>query len=590
MYQKKHKKISWEKILKILFLAVIITLSSVYVTITVVFSSMKNEFDVFFNGFDVESSLIEEKYVDVDFLEERAEQFEDLLGTYHIPHDMTGEGWDYYPPVGVCWQYSKARFYNNSELLDTFDPLDRHSPYNDKDNMTFCGDRGHTALYEGVYCAGEAFRYAWAKRNGDKGTMNAARQRILKIMKAYDLLSNVSSRSAFVRYAVPNTTKAKQKFPGHWESEDHYVVEYKGYKWSLSRHLSRDVSIGIMFGLSMSYYFVEDAEIRSIAGRIIDKTVQYWHDCNWRIVDTDGAQHTSGDFVAARPMVDGASQLTFLQMGKMVNPDKWGPVYEHSARDRGLANTIGRSLRMGVDLAPKVYDAYYGCNFIYNNAPTLILLEKDPLLRKKYIENWLNVMHDFAKLHRNANFDVVWLLCHSEIQEDKYETPTITLDQDDLEIWKKANIQKPQDKEYIKNFCVRDIKDCLTRYAIRRYPNRNYYWATAPGTFPNKYQQKIVIDGDAMPYPEYDYWQPDTNMGEFIKTVLTGAGREIDEENILKNYLPTNMRKTEDIMWQRRSFTVKTTERIPTEPGTFQAPAGPEYLAVYWMAKYLELF
>lgn len=588
MYQKKGTFLSIGKIFKILFVASIILISGFYVVLTMALGSLNDEFDLFFNGFEVEDSLVEEEHVKYDLLDLRAEQFERLLGTYHIPEDMTGEGWDYYPPVSVCFHYSNpdVKFYNNSQLLATFDPLDLSSPYNNKDNMTYCGDRGHTALYEGVYTAGEAFRYAIGKRNNDNTMMNAAKERILKIVRAYDLISNVSKKSAFVRYAVPNTTKAMEKFPGHWGTSDHYVVEYRGYKWSLSRHLSRDVTIGILFGLSMSYYFVDDPQIRTIAGRIIDKTVQYFHDSNWRIVDTDGSQNPSGDFVSARPMWEGSHVLTFLQMGKMVNPEKWGPVYHHYVYDRGLVATLSKSSELGVSLTPMIFGGYYGCNFLYNNAPTLILMETDPVLREIYIKNWLNVLHDFTKLHRNANFDMVYLLCHSEILEgdEKYSTPDIILNDYDLEIWKEANIENPTDKEYIKNFCVRDIKDALMRYAIRRYPNRDYYWSTTPGTFPNIHQRPIPN----FKYPDYDYYNP-SDAGT-MSIVLGLTGDSIEQNDLLNNALPADMRRTEDIMWQRRSFTVGTTERLTDNPGSFQAPAGPEYLAVYWMAKYLELF
>lgn len=589
MYQKKDSKFSWEKLFKVLFLIATVGISLLYVTATVVISNFSNDFDIFFNGFDVDSTLVEEKYVDYALLEQRALQFEHLLGDYHIPSDMTGEGWDYYPPVSICWSYSNpdVKFYNNSQLLATFDPLDPSSPYNDKDNLTFCGDRGHTALYEGVYTAGEAFRWAWAKRHNDVKTMNAARDRLWKLVKAYELISNVSAKSALLRYAVPNTTLAYEKFPGHWDTTDHDVIEYRGFKWSLSRHLSRDVSIGIMFALSMVHYLVDDVELKRITGDVIDKTVQYWYDCNWRISDSDGAQHTSADFQGTRPfMFDGAHILTFLQMAKMVNPEKWGAIYYHYAYDRGCAASIGRTMRMGADLAPKIFDAYYGCNFLYNNAPTLILLETDPVLREIYVRDWLNVLHDFTKLHRNANFDVVWLLCHTDIQTDIYATPQITLNDYDLEIWKDANILKPTDLDYIQNFCVRDIKDCLMRYAIRRFPNRNYYWATTPGTFPNEHQQPIPN----FKYPNYDYWEPSGFSTEFITSMLLGAGRTVQDDGLLNASLPVDLRKDEDIMWQRSPFSVSTTERLTTRPGTSQVPAGPEYLSVYWMAKYLELF
>jgi len=591
LYQKKASKFSWERAFKACIIILIVCGLGFYIWLDGTFRNAKNEFDLFFNGFDVESSLIDEAHINYTLLELRAQQIEQLIGLYHIPFNLTGEGWDYYPPISVSWSYTTARFYNNSQLLATFDPLNESSPYNDRNNLTYTGDRGHTALYEGVYTAGEAFRYAWAKRHNDTANMNAAITRIWKLVKGYDLLSNVTQQSAFIRYAIPDTPRARQLFPGFWETEDHDVVEYREFNWSVSRHLSRDVSIGIMFALSMVYALVNDSALRATVGRIIDKSIQYWYDCNWRLIDTDGTQHESGDFIGFRPVVDGAIILSFLQIGKLVNPAKWGPIYYHYVYDRGLINTIGRSMRMGIDLSPKIFDGYYGCNFIYNNAPSLIFLETDPTLREIYIRNWLNVIHDFTKFHRNANFDVIWLLCHTAIQTDLYATPTITLHDYDLDIWRDSKyLADPTNKTYIQNFCVRDIKDSLMRYAVRRYPNRNYYFSTTPGTFPNQHQQKINLSGYIVPYPNYTYWQATTALGSLIQNVLSIFGREIEDPGILNNSLPVDMRKAEDIMWQRRSFTVRSTEQISAAPGTFQVPMGPEYLSVYWISKYLELF
>jgi len=336
---------------------------------------------------------------------------------------------------------------------------------------------------------------------------------------------------------------------------------------------------------------VNDSALRATTGRIIEKSVQYWYDCNWHIIDTDGVQHESGDFVGFRPFIDGANILTFLQMGKMVNPEKWGPIYDHHVYDKGLVETIGRSMRMGIDLSPKIFSGYYGCNFVYNNALTLIFLEQDPVLREKYIRLWLNVIHDFTKFHRNANFDVVWLLCHTDIQDNLYDTPTITLQYYDLDIWSQSkHLSEPMNKTYIEDFCVRDIKDGLMRYAVRRYPNRDYYWATAPGTFPNQHQQRINLSGYIVPYPAYDYWTPTTDIGDVIQNIFALIGDEPSDAGIFNNSLPVDMRKAEDIMWQRNPFTRETTERLTSNPGTFQVPMGPEYLSVYWVAKYLELF
>jgi hypothetical protein len=604
LYQRKDKKFQRERVFKAIFLIAVVITGGLISYILWFFGNLKNEFDLFFNGFDVESSLIDETHINYTLLDLRAQQIEDLIGKYHIPFNITGEGWDYYPPVSVRWSYTSAKFYNNTELLATFDPQNTSSPYTDYDNMTYAGDRAHTALYEGVYTMGEAFRYAWAKRNNNIGNMTAAEERILKIVKSYELLSYVSDKSVFVRYAVPNTTLAYQKFPGHWNpvpvpgqeytpTNDHYITEYKGFKWSLSRHLSRDVSIGIMLGLSMTYALVDNATIREIAGRVIDRSVQYWYDSNWRIIDTDGTTEISGDFISARPFLEGGTILTFLQMGKMVNPEKWGSVYSHYAYDRGFAMSIGRSLRFGMDLSLKIFTGYYGCNFLFNNAPTLIFLERDPILKELYIRNWLNVLHDFTKLHRNANFDAVYLLCHAVVNLDNlYEAPTNngSLQDYDMEIWKNANIKNPTDKAYVKEFMVRDIKDALMRYALFKYPNRDYWYATAPGTYPNVHQQQIDLDvGYPLPIPNYEFWKPDSDTLDMINNTMSLIGEGFGDTKLFNNSLPANMRHAEDIMWQRESFSLNT-ERLTNNPGSFQVPMGPEYLSVYWLAKYLELF
>jgi len=587
LYQRKDKRFTWFRFFKIFFLAFVCISIGIYISLSSLFLSMRNDFSLFFDGFNVESSLIEDQYINTTFLELRAQQFEELIGKYHIPENMTGEGWDVLPPVSVYWNWSNKSwiYWNNTQLLNAFDPLNESDPHNDKNNMTYSGDVAHTALYEGVYTAGEAFRYAIAKRNNDKTEMAAAKARITKLVSAYELLSEVSGMGAWPRYAVPDTPIARKYFPAsYFTTEDHYNVTYRGFKWTLARHISRDVYCGCLLGLAMVYALVDDPQIRIKVGDIIDKTVQFFYDCNWRIVDVDGTQHTSADLISARPMIDGSWLVYYLQMAKMVDEEKWGPIYDKYVYDRGIAYKIGRSMRMGIDLSPKIYDAYYGCNFIYYSALVSIFLCEDSVLKHLYIKNWLNVIHDFTKLHRNAFFDAIWLLCHSESGDNIYDTPTIKLNDYDLEIWKNANIKKPDDKDYIIEFCKRDIRDALMRYAERKYPSRDYYFATAPGTFPNVHQRPIPY----AKYPSYGYWKDEPPSAEVIKGVLGNvAMRDVEDSGLYNNSLPSDMRKAEDIMWQRSSFSRDTTERLTSTPGRFQVPAGPEYLSVYYIAKYL---
>lgn len=587
MYQKKGRKFTWARFFKALFVIVVIIIGAGYYMISTTLSGSNEEVDLFFNGFVVEPSLM--KDINYTLLELRAQQFEELIGKYHIPRNMTGEGWDVLAPSSVSWSWSDPNwiYYNNSQLLTAFDPLNETDPHNDRNNMTYTGDTGHTALYEGVYTAGEAFRYAVAKRNNDATEMSDSLDRITELIEAYKLLSEVSGMGAWCRYAVPDTPNAHKYFPaGYFTTEDHFNVTYKGLTWVLSRQISRDVYCGVMLGMAMIYALVDDDEIREDVGDIIETTVQWLYDCNWRIVDVDGTQHVSADMIGARPMIDGQFLLYYLQMAMLVNPKKWEPIYYHYAYDHGVAQNMGKSMRAGFDLSSKIYDGYYGCNFVYYSAIVTIFLCQDETLREIYIKEWLNVLHNFCKLHRNALFDVVWLLCHTEMQDDIYDIPEITLDDDDTEIWKESTLKKPEDLDYIKKFCVRDIKDCLMRYAIRKYPSRNYYFATTPGTFPNIHQQPIP---NAL-YPNYELYEETSDTSELINQVLESVGgRDITDPGLFNNSLPVDMRHAEDICWQRRSFCIEDTEDLTKTPGSFQTPAGPEYLTIYWIAKYLDI-
>ncbi len=597
MYQRKDKKFKWELFFKTTLVLAIAIGCAAYYIINQTLVGSRDDFALFFDGFDVEPSLIDEENINYTLIDQRAQQFEELLGKYHIPRNMTGEklwdmpwgkSYDVLPPTSVLWDWANDSwvYWNNTELLAAFDPLDENDPHNNRTEMTYSGDMGHTSLYEGIYLAGEAFRYAVAKRNHNGTEKFAALDRIKELVVAYKILSEVSGMGAWCRYAIPDTPEAHRWFGnGFFTTADNFNVTYKDITWTIARHISRDVYCGVTLGLTMVYALVDDEDVREVVGDIIDTTVQWLYDCNWRIVDVDGTQHVSADMISSRPLIDGSWLIYYLQMGKLVNEKKWGPIYKNYVYDRGVAENLGRSMRMGIDLAPKVYDAYYGCNFIYYSSLCSIFLCDDEELREIYTYDWLNVMHDFCKLHRNGFFDAVWLLCHTKMQDDIYDKPEIELTKQDLKIWKNANIKKPDDLDYIQEFCVRDIKDCLQRYAERKYPNRNYYYATKPDTFPNEHQQEIPYAD----YPKYDYWEPKTSLVDLITDVLTGAGREVTDPGLFDNALPVDIRPAEDMMFQRRSFCVEDTESLQTNPGNFEVTGGPEYLAMYWIAKYLDI-
>lgn len=549
--------------------------------------------DHFSNGFDVISTLIPEDRIDSSYLNTIALNFEKLMDLYHIPRNLTGNNW-VYPPASVYFNYSMItggsdwKFFNSSHLINNIDIFDLSRDYNDLDIMTYTrNDLDHTSGYAGVYVAAEAFRYAVAKREHNKAEKIASLERLNEMVDAYEILSEVAGNYTWPRYAIPDTPLARKRFTNDYFENPEHVVEYRGYNWTLVGHKSRDLTCLHLLAMSMVYNLVDDANIKRRTGNIIDRTVHYLYESNWRVLDVDGVQHTSAaDLMGTRYLPSSMFILTFLKMASIVNPTRWQSIYQHYAYDRGFIKALEKEKRAGLGYAGShVFGAYYALNFPYNNVPTLIWLEQDPQLKQMYIDLLLDPNHNFAKFHRNANFDVIYLLCHSTPNfNDLTEIPELTpseINEDD-QVW-------GQVRDTIKDplaFVKWDIKDCLWRYAKKKYPNRNYPIDVI--NFPNNHHNPI--DGDLSYYPKIGYWQGEgINLEDYLYDLIEGRTPSGRPTYLLNNSMPVDMRKGEEIMWQRRSFDIRSVnDQNPSNPGWEQMYA-VDFLYIYWVARYLNI-
>jgi len=593
MFQKKRSKLKGENIAKIIVAIIAVGGTSFIGFLSLFLYNNNLNVEHFVNGFDVQ--LTPESVIDYDYLYDIVNKSEKLIGLYHIPKNLTGNNWTL-PPIGVSFNYElinqnltffNSSFFNNSQLLNEFDPLDLNSPYNNKSIMVYGGDTDHVSLYSGVYVAGEAFRYAVAKRENNRDEVEATLERLRDLVLAYEILSEVAGNFTWPRYAVPNTPLAREKFPGYGftASKDRHIVEYRGFNWSLIGHKSRDVTCGQLFAMSMVYNLVDDPDLKERTGRIIDRTVSYLYDSNWRIFDVTGKQHTTAsELMNMRPHPSSLFVLSFLKMAAIVNPDKWQPIYLHYAYDRGFAKNLGKDDRVGLGYpSSNVAGSYYSMNFIYNDVPTLIWLEKDdPVLKQIYLDNLLDSAQNFAKFHRNGMFDAVYLLCHSTPDFDNLsKVPTLLKNDinDDDQIWGKVRDKIADPLEFIKS----DIKDCLWRSVNRKYPYRTYY--NDVFNFPNQHQTPIPN----VPYPKVAYWEG-TSFDLIGSIEDTFGGKESpSERNLLNNSMPVDMRKTESMMWQRKSYGVKNVNYVRGDQRYGWTQLVPDILVVYWLARYLNI-
>lgn len=556
--------------------------------------------DHFVNGFEVQSSLIPESAIDYNEMYDIIQRMEQLVGRFNTPRNLAGNNWPLVP-LQVNFDYTKIpnhlkfynkSFFNNTQLLNEFDPLDPHSPYNDYDIMFFGGDTAHVSLYTGLYVAGEAFRYAVAKREGDIAEITASLVRLRDLVDAYEILSEVGGNDTWPRYAVPITDLAKEKFPGYGfeATKDRNIVEYRGYNWSCVNHKSRDVTIGQMFAMSMIYNLVDDPDIRSRTGVIIDRTVSYLYESNWRIFDIDGQQHTTAsELMSGRPSPSSLFVLTYLKMAERVNPDKWRPIYHHYAYDRGLAKALGKSDRAGFGYpSSNVGGAYYPLNFLYNSAPTLIWLEEDLDLKQIYRENLLDPAQNFVKFHRNGMFDVTYLLSHSYPYFDEMTKKPFLVEgyiNDEDMVWGQVRDKINDPLEFVKS----DIRDCVWRAVSRGYPHRNYYndifsfgdYVANPHQTP--------IDNNPSYYPEVAYWEGEgTDLMGALEDMLEGKTLGPAQKTLTSNSMPYDLRERQDCIWQRKSYGIEDLSNARTSQVGWSQLV-PDILYVYWVARYLEI-
>ncbi len=592
MLQKKRSKFKGENIAKIIVAIIAIGGTSFYGFISVFLLNNNLNVEYFVNGFDVQ--LAPESVIDYDYIYNIINKSEELVGIYHIPKNLTGNNWTL-PPLGVTFNYAlinenltffNSSFYNNSQILATFDPLNTSSPYNDFNIMNYGSDTAHVSLYSGLYVAGEAFRYAVAKRENNNAEVEATLERLRDLVLAYEILSEVAGNFTWPRYAVPDTPLAREKFPGYGfeASKDRYIREYKGYNWSLIMHKSRDVTCGQLFAMSMIYNLVDDPDLKERTGRIIDRTVSYFYDSNWRILDVNGKIHTvAAELMSGRPVPSSLFVLSFLKMAAIVNPEKWQSIYLHYAYDRGFAKALGKSDRAGIGFpSSNVAGPYYPLNFIYNDIPILIWLEEDPVLKQMYLDNLLDPAQNFVKFHRNGEFDAVYLLCHSTPNFDNLRDVPTLLESDinnDDQIWGRVRDRIQNPFEFIKS----DIKDCLWRSMNRKYPYRTYY--NDVFNFPNQHQTPIP----GVPYPKIGYWEGTSfDLVESIEDLLEGK-EPSSEKNLLNNSCPVDMRKTESMMWQRKSYGINNVNYIRGDQRYGWTQLVPDILVVYWIARYLNI-
>src|SRR5437870_7997703 len=197
-------------------------------------------------------------------------------------------------------------------VLDpVFASSDPASPvYSEVRGYTRAGD---SAIWTGHYLAAEAFRYQ-VTRSSD-ALANARRA-----LEGIHSLLDVTGSDVLARCLIPVNSPYAAGIQQEEAGNGIFYNTLGGQPYFWIGNTSRDQYSGVVFGLSVAYDMIDDANMRSLIRQDLTRILIYLLVHNWNVVMPDGKVSTT---FALRP----DQQLSFLQAGRNVNPEIFGVIY-----------------------------------------------------------------------------------------------------------------------------------------------------------------------------------------------------------------------------------------------------------------------
>jgi hypothetical protein len=150
-----------------------------------------------------------------------------------------------------------------------------------------------------------------------------------------------------------------------------------------------------MFGLSAAYDLIDDAGMRDFIRSDVTRILNYLLLRNWNVVMPERTISTT--FIL-RP----DQRLSFLQVGRKIRPERFGPAYS-SSRATHSSSVVIPILYDNID----DHNHYFKFNLNYINLYDLIRLEEDSSPFKETYMNAYNAMRRRTEDHGNAHFNMV---------------------------------------------------------------------------------------------------------------------------------------------------------------------------------------
>ncbi|MBD3351908.1 MAG: hypothetical protein GF364_10525 [Candidatus Lokiarchaeota archaeon] len=443
-----------------------------------------------------------------------AYEYDDLFEKYHIPTNQA---------IPIRWD-------------ETFSSVER-----------YYGDDGDIMIWTGTALAAQCFRYHTAKLENNSTEKNNALRTIRKLLNGISMALKVPNGglgreypAVLARYwGSPDYKDITPRLfdmqnPPDPAEESYYNGSgmYGDYRYC--SHTSNDQHAGFYLGLGMALEFVapDELDIKELVTLMIDQICFNMIRNNFLIIDGNG--NPNGADQKRSRIIGELHALTVLKLGANAHPDKYADDYYYYLLNEQYIETLKNPMGM------ETLTSYYSLNFNFDEWLTLILLEKDPILKTRLFNIFESGIYNTVRYHRNVWFNTIYLACRGEV------IPEI-----------KA-----------------DIEDQLIRFNISHFPDRGWAIPDLPmGDGIGEYQ---FIEGPKV----YNDWFTTSPYGGLYALLFGSVGLK-DSKLYTNKPVSVEYRKMENFLWQRNPFRYN----YPSGENKRFEETGLSFMAPYWLCR-----
>jgi hypothetical protein len=246
---------------------------------------------------------------------------------------------------------------------------------------------GNSAIWTGHYLAAEAFRY---RVTGSREALDNLRRALNGIRALVDITGTDLLARCLIPTDSPYADAVLTEEAGHGIFTG--TLGDKSYYWI--GNTVRDEYTGIFFGLGVAYDCVEDPEVRSAIRELVTRLLDFLLRNDWAVVMPDGG-------IATVFWVRPDQQLSFLQVGRRVNPERFDSTYRKYRFWHASSVVVPISYDVVDD-----HNSYFKFNLNTITLYNLIRLEDSSFYRSVYMEAY-NIMSRTTDDHGNAYFNMI---------------------------------------------------------------------------------------------------------------------------------------------------------------------------------------